>query len=551
MVNTKKGKIGIVLLGILFNVFLNIICKQMNTNHINMLIPIAMVLVWMAIYYLYLKNYKVKINDEYSEKNKMIIAFTMLVELIILIGLIGELRYGKITYTEFYSIGQGILGYYCFNLIVFFKKENFKWFRYIVLGEYALGLFSIFMLVSNWAFLVIFPVIVACSIYGDVKFTVLSGVSFTIITVIGIYIKMIEFTAKDRIKYQGWILIVVLLISIVFYISLIRTSYIIKKINEIKLNEIMAKKDNVQSLSNQVLSIGKQVKEDAYNTSSIVDGLDDATNKCLNIFEEIADGSNANANSAEEQTKMTSNIIEMINGVKIEVDRALESTNNSYNGLHNSTKSIGDLKEKSKVIVDSNEKVIESINAFMQNIKKVKKIISGIEEVSEQTDLLSLNAGIESARSGEAGKDFAIVASEIRNLSEGTSRLLDEIKKVVSKLENNTERAKKVVYSVVDAVNEENKTIDETIKDFKDIDKCILGLSENIEIILNKVNNVMQYSEKIGDKSNDLVISSFDVSKKTNKAVELNKENKEKAVRTKELMNNLVDIVDQLDEYTV
>lgn len=551
MANTKRCKVGIVILGVLFNIILNIVCKNMSKQSISMLIPVSMIIVWMLIYYLFFINYKVKIKDDYSEKNKMIVLFTMLVEFIILLGLLGELRYGKISYAEFYSIGQGILGDYCFNLILFFYKENFRWFRYIVLGEFALGLFSTFMLVSNWAFLVIFPTIVACSIYGDVKFTILSGISFTVITIIGIYKQMSGYTPKDRPKYQGWIFVTVLIISIVFYISLVRTSYIIKKINELKINEIKKRKDNVQNLSNQVLEIGKQVKVDAYNTSSIIDDLEKETNNSLNIFEEIAKESETNVNSAEEQTQMTSNIIDMINGVKVEVNRALESTDNSHKELKNSKESVIDLKEKSKIIVKNNEEVIEAINEFVENIRKVKKTISGIEEVSDQTNLLSLNASIESARAGDEGKGFAIVASEIRNLAEQTNAMLDEISKVVIKLEGNTERVKKVVYSVVDAVNEENKTIDETIIDFNDMDNYISILSENISNILNRVNNVAEYSERIGDKSKDLVISSSDVSKKTNRAVELNKENKEKAARTKNLMNDLVGIADEFNEYSV
>lgn len=551
MINTKKCKIGMIIIGILFNLLINYICKNMNKQSIRMLIPISIIIVWMLIYYLFFLKYKVKNKDDYSENNKMIVLFTMIVEFVILLGFVGELRYGKISYTEFYSIGQGILGDYCFNLILFFYKENFKWFRYIILGEFAIGLFSTFMLVSNWAFLVIFPTIVACSIYGDVKFTIFSGISFTVITIVGIYKQMMGYTLKDNPKYQGWIFVTVLIISIVFYISLVRTSYIIKKINELKVNEIKKRKDNVQDLSNQILEIGKQVKVDAYNTSSIIDDLEKETNNSLSIFEEIDDRSKANVNSAEEQKQMTSNIMKMINDVKVEVNRALESTSNSQKGLNNSKNSVADLKEKSKVIVENNEEVIAAINEFVKNIKKVKKTISGIEEVSDQTNLLSLNAGIESARAGEKGKGFAIVASEIRNLSEQTNTMLDDINKVVLKLEGNTERAKKVIYSVVDAVNEENKTIDEAIVDFNDMDKYISVLNENISSILNKVNNVVEYSEGIGDKSKDLVKSSLGVSKKTNQALELNKDNKEKAVRTKNLMNDLVGIADEFNEYSV
>ena len=65
----------------------------------------------------------------------------------------------------------------------------------------------------------------------------------------------------------------------------------------------------------------------------------------------------------------------------------------------------------------------------------------------------------ENEKSGEAGKGFAVVTSEISNLSEETARLLEEVNKVVSKLENNTARAKNAVCGVVEAVNEEKKVV--------------------------------------------------------------------------------------------
>ena len=87
-----------------------------------------------------------------------------------------------------------------------------------------------------------------------------------------------------------------------------------------------------------------------------------------------------------------------------------------------------------KVTQETNENLLESS-------KSIQKIVEYIKNISEQTNLLSLNASIEAARAGEHGKGFAIVAGEVGKLANETDSFIGEIEQIVKKLEENVSSA--------------------------------------------------------------------------------------------------------------
>ena len=197
--------------------------------------------------------------------------------------------------------------------------------------------------------------------------------------------------------------------------------------------------------------------------------LDEATAATLETMKNISDTNGDNAKTIEHQTVMTNNIQTMIVKTNTEASQMAEIAKDSLKLVSKGNDDVDVLKNKSTSISDSNREVMKSINNFVNSAIAVKNITDKITGISTQTNLLSLNASIESARAGEAGRGFAVVADEIRSLADETQALINEISTIVAELELNAVSAKEMVESVVKSVEEEDVLIDASKKSYEQL----------------------------------------------------------------------------------
>lgn len=248
-------------------------------------------------------------------------------------------------------------------------------------------------------------------------------------------------------------------------------------------------------------------------------------------------------NRIEEMEFATQNLIDTINGIYGNVEHNLEALNNvldeinSYSAVAqqvfaNTSQSKEtafetlDVAKEGSLAVDKSvnairgiessvEEIVSIVNVLSQKAVKINEMLDIIKEISEQTNLLSLNASIEAARAGEVGRGFAVVASEVKKLSqrsresaEKISQTIREINETINKTKDAMIKSKEMVdlgvsiaydtKSVFDKIIEAVKT---TVTAADEINQGISKQVESFEKVIESTNILNENSQNLMKKT--------------------------------------------------
>lgn len=229
-----------------------------------------------------------------------------------------------------------------------------------------------------------------------------------------------------------------------------------------------------------------------------------ANNEISKAVEDVAEGSTGMAASI---SKINENLLEMSNETK-DINASVDEIKNQTVAVQDSSKIMND---KIKSMQDSSRKMDDGISAISKRIEtvnktvdKVSNIVSVIEEISGETNLLSLNASIEAARAGDAGKGFAVVAQEIRVLSDNTNTELENIKQIISSLVEECRYCVQASGTIVEDNAKQNEEIKAVLDEFGSLDEQIQKTAEKADEIEELVTAMVELNDDITKSSNSL-----------------------------------------------
>ncbi|MCG8315941.1 MAG: methyl-accepting chemotaxis protein [Pseudomonadales bacterium] len=243
--------------------------------------------------------------------------------------------------------------------------------------------------------------------------------------------------------------------------------------------------------------------------------IEAATEKVKNAIHEAVDNltrsfSGMSSNS-QETNRQINEIMTTVTGQK-EVAAGEQQHTTVETFANDVSKILGDYVA---LLIDVSEKSVQAVHHIgdmVEELEQMFSLLTEIRNIAEQTNLLALNAAIEAARAGEAGRGFAVVADEVRKLSQHTNNLSDQIRVRAEGAQSTMTEVKKIVGDIasmdLNSAIDAKGHVDQMLHDLEEMNKLISSTMDNLNSLNQEnrtdVNNAIQ-ALQVGDISNQLI----------------------------------------------
>ncbi|NOZ66963.1 MAG: HAMP domain-containing protein [Alphaproteobacteria bacterium] len=180
---------------------------------------------------------------------------------------------------------------------------------------------------------------------------------------------------------------------------------------------------------------------------------------------------------------------------------------------------IGNASNASKNALNSVNNASTRVTEMANSSEKINEVILLINDIAEQTNLLALNATIEAARAGEAGKGFAVVASEVKSLASQTASATEEIRKQINDMQETTSDTVSAVQEISATISELDEisssiasAVEQQASAMQEISRNSMQAATGTEAAAENVNNVSQLAEETGNAASDVLTASNELS---------------------------------------
>jgi|GEM_PF-604338 len=248
--------------------------------------------------------------------------------------------------------------------------------------------------------------------------------------------------------------------------------------------------EDTNNLSNHVTETGQNIYHKNANLKEVLQQVSTSTN-------ELATG----ANQISEDVSDISSSLKMIEDMLTSLVQSTQEMNShSTMTIHLVEQGRNYMNSQSVGMqnnVEATKNVAHTINELAQSVSGISKITRTISEIADQTNLLSLNASIEAARAGEHGQGFAIVAQEVRNLAEESSRSAKEVFNLVQTIERGIKQAIENINKNESVVAGQHKLIQDTTSIFTAIVDSTKSIADQIQSFTEESRSMLESTQKI------------------------------------------------------
>ncbi|MBQ8325845.1 MAG: hypothetical protein IJX86_02130 [Lachnospiraceae bacterium] len=257
----------------------------------------------------------------------------------------------------------------------------------------------------------------------------------------------------------------------------------------------------INAQSNAARERAEQLLEEIRKSVEILEITNNKINESIMVTEEIsaqisltagdvAQGSIEDVTATETIKGLVQDGVDKIRNVSKSSVFMTEISNATNGSVSEGGNRVRELNERMRSLNEKMDTIEGAITELNEENKKISQILTTLDEITTQTNLLSLNASIEAARAGEHGKGFAVVAMEIRNLSDTSAKFTEQINTILMGIQNRTAH---VVTEIVTG----RECVEDCSKQMENVDMSFRSISDNTTQVLSQAQTIEEQAKRL------------------------------------------------------